>query len=328
MKLLCSWIAAVAICLPSVAAASIETELQSVCQITRPATRLDRTSYGSGACYEVTDQAVKVLTAAHVVAGTETVYCRFWHQGYFSGPIAARVAYRDATLDFALLTLPRAAFGGILPHAVPLGTHADLPDKGAILHTAGCPQASRPTGTELHVIGYTKQGAMLYGPRPEEGRSGSAIFSRDGARILGVVTGYDPKQSVNRGGVGPTCDQMRARLAPRPAARHASVSTVETVETAACPPGAACGPNCKLLQRLRDRVDGKKTEQANPWPEEALKEVTQRQDQEIALLSNSTDAVPAWFWVALGILVVAGAGSAIGVGIHRRTTGGGGEGQS
>ena len=78
-------------------------------------------SCGSGCVFEIDEQWVYVLTAAHVVGGDAAVQCEFWRDGHKSEGLAGRVSRRNADVDAAVVAVPVASLGGILPSDNPLG---------------------------------------------------------------------------------------------------------------------------------------------------------------------------------------------------------------
>ncbi|MGA2032320.1 MAG: hypothetical protein ABSG68_08705 [Thermoguttaceae bacterium] len=256
------------VCLAPSANAALEKELNSVCLIANANAR------GTGTCF-TTRGAVGVITAAHV-AGSGNVTCQFVRNGYVSAPIAGQVVQSDKDLDVSLIVIPKAAFGGLLPTPIALGTAADLPKPGAIVDTVGCPAAAMPTGEKLHVIKY-ENCRIIYGPRPEHGRSGSSIFTADGTKIIGLICGFYGGSGMNDGGEGPRCDCIRQRFAnvdwTHIAERVNAMSpqpvvwmVPENAECENCPNGLC--PLGRLLNRNGSQ-GGNGGGAVNPWPQGA-----------------------------------------------------------
>jgi len=163
------------------ARAAIDDCIDATCRITAA-----DGGRGTGCVFEVSQGRVYVLTAAHVVGQSRRVECEFWRHGHRSSPLAGQVTARNEAADAAIVVLGQAAFGGVLPTAIPLAPRDHVLRPGQPIVSVGCAGGSWSTGFKGHVLGY--QGAdLLFVPGPANGRSGSAIFDAAGQRIVGLL---------------------------------------------------------------------------------------------------------------------------------------------
>jgi len=145
---------------------------------------------GSGCVFEITAGRIYVLTAAHVADSADAVQCEFWSGGHQSTPLPGRVIMRSAAADAAVVLLEAGQFAGRLPKAVPLAAHAWLAKPGDTLTSVGCANGAWSTGWKGHALGY-QGGDLHFLPTPANGRSGSALFDAEGAKIVGIVRARD-----------------------------------------------------------------------------------------------------------------------------------------
>ena len=110
-------------------------------------------SRGSGCVFEIGNGTVYVLTAGHVTGSADAVQCEFWHGGHQSSPLPGRVIGRSAAADAAIVAVPAAALGGVLPTAVPLAPREESVRPGDTLASVGCANGSWSTGWKGHVLG-------------------------------------------------------------------------------------------------------------------------------------------------------------------------------
>jgi len=163
------------------ARAAIDDCIDATCRITAA-----DGGRGTGCVFELSQDRVYVLTAAHVVGRSRQIECEFWRHGHRSSPLAGQVTARDEAADAAIVMLSQAAFGGVLPTAIPLAPRDHVLRPGQPVVSVGCAGGSWATGFKGHVLGY--RGAdLVFVPGPANGRSGSAVFDATGERIVGLL---------------------------------------------------------------------------------------------------------------------------------------------
>ena len=138
-------------------------------------------SCGSGCVFEIGNGSVYVLTAGHVTGKAAAVQCEFWRQGHQSSPLPGRVIGSSTAADAAVIAVPVAALGGLLPAAVPLAPRAEAVGAGDTLLSVGLRQrhlVHRLEGT----LG--QGGGPSFGrcPRAEGGRGRTSFRPRAGQR--------------------------------------------------------------------------------------------------------------------------------------------------
>ena len=134
-----------------------------------------------------------MLTAAHVVGNNPTVQCEFWHNGHQSSPLPGRVVNRSEAADAAIVAVPEASLGGILPAVIPLAGRQSEIRPGDTLVSVGCANGGWSTSWKGHTLG-CEDGQLRFLPTPANGRSGSAIFDAQGEHIVALLrarTGND-----------------------------------------------------------------------------------------------------------------------------------------
>ena len=141
---------------------------------------------GTGCAMAVVEERVYVLTAEHVVGGSPIVTCEFWRDGHLSKPMRAQVVARAASADAALVVLPSASFGGMIPKTVPIAPADYTVRPGDALTSVGCANGSWSTGWKGHTLGY-RGSDLHFLPTPANGRSGSAVFDSSGQMIVGLL---------------------------------------------------------------------------------------------------------------------------------------------
>jgi hypothetical protein len=201
---------------------------------------------GTGCVFEISQGSVYILTAAHVVEGSNAVTCEFWRGGHISSPLRAAVISRAAGVDVAILAVSEASFGGILPAKIPVATKDFALGAGETFTTVGCAKGNWATALEGHVLGYSSEMGMHFVPSPENGRSGSAIFDRDGTRIVGIVRARSGDDAVGYATTIQDCWNIFGHNAAENTktydpAREKRVATIWHEEPAQCP-----GGNCPL----------------------------------------------------------------------------------
>lgn len=143
---------------------------------------------GSGVIFDADAVNYRVLTDAHVVGRRgNRVDLEFEHSGYRSRPIAGRVVRshiaRTASIDLAIVELPRSSFPGPMP-VVPLA-EGDAKDGETVL-TCGAQGGAAVSLQRGHVVRQTS-GLIYYKPEALPGRSGSPLFNAAGDRVVGCV---------------------------------------------------------------------------------------------------------------------------------------------
>lgn len=197
---------------------------------------------GTGTVFSIESDRVLLLTCYHVVGTASQVKCEFWRGGWESPGLPGNVQWRNQSLDMAIVAVPRSAFPGALPTAIPIDPSGSPPPVGSTLVSVGCANGSWPTGWKGRVLGY-RGNDMVFTPAPHNGRSGSAICNADGTAIVGV---------------------LRARTLPE--GGDGIATAIAAVPTAI---NAQCGPNgCPAPDRSGIRLDiGRQWQQQQPAPQ-------------------------------------------------------------
>jgi len=198
----------------SAAFATLDQSLDATCRL-----RTADGTTGSGCVFAVAEGKVWVLTAAHVVDGTGQVACEFWHEGHMSRPLAGVVAGRHAGYDVATVVVPVQAFQGVLPKTVPMAPPDFVVRPGETITSAGCARGAWATGLKGHALGYS--GLDL---RFSDGRSGSAIFDRDGRCIVGIVSARTTSGEIH--GIASSIQAVYAAFG-RPAQRNTALAALK-----------------------------------------------------------------------------------------------------
>ena len=176
-----SFLMAIALALASLAlpayAGIDDQQFDSACRITAGH------AMGTGAVYAINSTYAAILTNAHVVEDSKIVACEFWSRGHQSGKLPGQVFVSDPTIDAAVIVVPLASFGGVLPK--PLSFAKTSPPVGALIKSVGCASGAWATGWEGHVTRY-EGGHVYFVPPPAVGRSGSAICNEAG-QIVGLL---------------------------------------------------------------------------------------------------------------------------------------------
>lgn len=153
-------------------------------------------TFGSGGVFHVDQQAVWILTNAHVVGIAQAVGVEFFKRGYKSSQLQGTVYYRQyvpqGDVDMAIVVVPRSYFGNEPPAYLPIGRD---PQPGEQIITTGCPRADWPAMWSGHVVEI--RGNIVYftpGPKtlPDggnmmSGRSGSVLVNADATEIVGLI---------------------------------------------------------------------------------------------------------------------------------------------
>lgn len=231
--------------LAGAARAAIDDCIDATCRITAA-----DGGRGTGCVFELSQGRVYVLTAAHVVGRSRQVECEFWRHGHRSSPLAGQVTARDEAADAAIVVLGQAAFGGVLPKAIPLAPRDYVLRPSQPVVSVGCAGGSWSTGFKGHVLGY--QGAdLVFVPGPANGRSGSAIFDAAGERIVGLLRARSMDDSR---GIATSIQALYRAFAVSAGAKGAGATpqVASRVEDAQCP-GGECPTPWRLLPYRHDQ---------------------------------------------------------------------------
>lgn len=219
------------------AAGDMQPQFDATCRVSCPG------GVGSGCVFNVGADFAAVLTAAHVIEGSQTASCEFWSQGHQSAKLPAQVLSSDPSIDAAVLLVPTAAFAGRPPAAIPLGTAADQPAIGDTIQSVGCAAGAWATGWQGHVTRY-EGGRLFFVPPPAGGRSGSVITNAAGDRIVGLL---QIRTSDGEGGAT-TAAMIRSRMEGRVSIACRDFRPTKEVASflvqcpgGVCPPSAGSG---------------------------------------------------------------------------------------
>ena len=287
LELLLYWIMVIAAVIliavwsAALAEASIAECIDATCRITA-----GDGGRGTGCAFERSKGHVYVLTAAHVVGNSRSVQCEFWRAGHQSEPLPGVVIDRSPAADAAVVAVPEAAFGGLLPKTVPIAPRDWIVRPGTTLLSVGCANGTWSTGWKGHALGY-RGPDLHFLPPPANGRSGSAIFDAAGERIVGLLrarTGNNSEGIASslqtlyaaprsqRSGVRDQADRKHPRTAVRgvPIGRvHGPAPADPTqVDPTQCP-GGNCPTPRRLLpyrQQQDERFRHLQERSQNPWP--------------------------------------------------------------
>jgi hypothetical protein len=157
---------------------------ESICRVTvvSPGSYFGRQSQskGTGTCIGKTQDGLSyyILTNAHVVGNQQSGTVEFFKGGRKSRPLAAKVEWREyqqgSDKDFAVLTVPVSAFGGINPRVIPLAPEGYEPITGNYIAAAGCPEARWSNGWEGFISDH-RTSRVMFQPPPVGGQSGTGI---------------------------------------------------------------------------------------------------------------------------------------------------------
>ena len=192
---------------------------------------------GTGCVFEVGSGYVYVITAAHVIEGSNTAVCEFWQCGHQSAPLQATVIGRTAALDTAILSVPVSAFGGRVPKPIPILERGQQLAVGQTIMSVGCASGAWPTAWRGHVVQNTSK-ELIFVPAPANGRSGSALFDESGTRIVGVL---QARNDAAGQGIGTSAAALYAFFGRQQSAAKAGVIISDDLVPVQCGPGG-CGP--------------------------------------------------------------------------------------
>lgn len=195
------------------------------------------THSGSGCVFKADADHYYVLTNAHVAGTTKGRQARvvFNRDGY-EGSIPALVEWGvlgNNTPDMAILSVLKANLDGYEVPVIPLAAKDEA--AGATLLSVGAPRGGWINAWRGHLK--SNDGDTLsFLPAPLPGRSGSALFSADGASIVGLVTW----QTESGGGAQSVAAIRRAMGEPPMISPPDGTAPLVPVTPAQCPDG-----NCR-----------------------------------------------------------------------------------
>ena len=167
------------------AIADLQRAMDATCRV-----RSSNGSSGTGCAFDRDSDEVFVLTNHHVAGGIGSrVTCEFWRDGYASPRMPGRVVWSsfapNGYRDISIISIQASAFPpSVSPATVRLGNvGAAIPDSVA---SVGCANGGWPTAWVGRVVGGHAR-TIEFVPPPAGGRSGSALFSPDGERIVGLI---------------------------------------------------------------------------------------------------------------------------------------------
>jgi thioredoxin len=146
---------------------------------------------GTGCVYKIDEHYAYVLTNAHV-AGSRTgapMRCVFNRDGYevtLNGVVCHTTGVQGVR-DQAVIAIPVSSFDGWRPSIIPLAPADYQLPTGMTIKSVGCPRAEWASSWIGHVESINGR-TLDFVPTPAPGRSGSALFDRDGKFIVGLVT--------------------------------------------------------------------------------------------------------------------------------------------
>lgn len=172
----------------SVACGDVERKLrEATCRVTNTSG-----GAGSGCVISADAAALYVLTNRHVVGDRGlSVSVEFWsggrHTERLNGTVVMASRKTDAH-DVALVRVMREDIpSGFAPEPIPLWEPGRKMDWSEPFLCAGCAAGRWPTVFEGRATKQPASNLVQFAPRPAGGRSGSALVSRDGARVIGLL---------------------------------------------------------------------------------------------------------------------------------------------
>lgn len=147
-------------------------------------------STGTGTAFERSHGYVWLVSCAHVVTSPQ-MSVEWFYRGHQSGAVQGVVRWRDEAADVAVVAVPEASLGGVVPPVIPFAPPNHVVQPGHAVYTVGSANGTWPTGVEGHALGYEANG-LTFLPAPANGRSGSAMIDQTG-RIVGVVRARSEK---------------------------------------------------------------------------------------------------------------------------------------
>ncbi len=185
------------------AVAGMDDCIQSTCRISTEG------SIGTGCVFEVSDQTVYILTNAHVVGSADRVRCEFWREGHPLPGLQGTVIQGDTAIDAAVVSISRSAFSGDAPRPIPLARPGTKLTPGQTVLSAGCARGGWPTAWVGHIV-RSDNAEIRFVPPPAGGRSGSAIFDKNGTQIVGLLFA---REDIEGEGIATPIDRIRTAFA-------------------------------------------------------------------------------------------------------------------
>lgn len=168
---------------------TLDDALDAVCRIHAP-----DGSLGTGCVFAIDEgrDAVYALTNAHVAgerAGGE-VTVEFWRDGHASrelpGSVDFAVLNDDLGCDIAVVAVRLSTFGQTPPRVIALQERGLEICPGDPVVSVGCARGAWPSLFRGHVA-ELEPSRITFVPPVANGRSGSALLTSDGSRIIGLV---------------------------------------------------------------------------------------------------------------------------------------------
>lgn len=148
--------------------------------------KTEKKGYGTGVVYEERDGEFWIITAGHVL-NLPDIHVQFFLDGKNTEYILAKkrwmVYQKGGNVDVGLITIPSEKLRDKIK-PIPF-SHKELKNDDTVF-SCGCPHGTWPTAWMGRVINVSDH-QFIFNPLPERGRSGSAIFTKDGKSILGIV---------------------------------------------------------------------------------------------------------------------------------------------
>ena len=164
---------------------------------------------GTAVVYHADDKVFYMLTAGHVVEEKKnfkvnvngedkeieftrySIGVEFFFDGYKTSPMHVKLLginyKKNTTDDLSMLSVEKKYFKGkTSPTPIKLADENQPIFRQARIISCGCAKGSWPTAWQGHVVNFNPQ-TIKFTPGPHGGRSGSAIFSKDGTTIIGII---------------------------------------------------------------------------------------------------------------------------------------------
>jgi len=166
-------------------AAETHAGFEAVCRIS------NTNSKGTGTVFAEVGGDYHILTNYHVVARANEVGVEFWRDGHLSRSVRGTVIWTSflngANRDMAVVSVPTSVFGnGPKPNIIPLAARGTRIPAGGTVTSVGCASGAWATAFEGHVI-QSRGPVYDFRPPPAGGRSGSALYTKDGRAIVGLI---------------------------------------------------------------------------------------------------------------------------------------------
>jgi len=230
--------------------AGISECIDATCRVTCP-DGSGKANCGSGCVIQVSNGYAWILTNDHVASGSRA-WCQFYRHGHTSQKMEGVVKFRHKQLDAAIIAVHASHFGGWVPPAIPTAPADYVVRPGETVLSVGCAEGHWPSLWRGHAIGYSGSN-LLFRPGPEGGRSGSAIFSRDGRYIVGLLKQRNTREVTDQThGIATYCRALRQGIN----------ASIRTADAGYFYRRDQCGPNgCPPQQQQQQQPQG-----GNNWP--------------------------------------------------------------